>query len=36
MTEEEIKIHIEIQRNYFYTGATLSVKKRIECLRKLK
>ena len=36
MTEEEIKKQIEIQRNYFYTGATLPVKSRIEVLKKLK
>lgn len=36
MTEEEIKKQIEIQRNYFYTGATLPVKGRIEVLKKLK
>ena len=36
MTEEEIKKQIEIQRNYFYTGATLPVKGRIEVLQKLK
>lgn len=36
MTEEEIKKQIEIQRNYFYTGATLPVKSRIEVLKQLK
>lgn len=36
MTEEEIKKQIEIQRNYFYSGATLPVKSRLEALKKLK
>ena len=36
MTEEEIKKLVELQRSYFYTGATRPVKTRIEHLKKLK
>ena len=36
MTETEIKTLIENQRNFFHTGDTFPVKKRIEKLRKLK
>ena len=35
MTEEEIKKLVELQRSYFYTGATRPVKTRIEHLKKL-
>ncbi|MDO4337110.1 MAG: aldehyde dehydrogenase [Eubacteriales bacterium] len=36
MTQEEIKIIIEQQREFFYTGATLDVNYRIHALKKLK
>lgn len=36
MTETEIKNIVETQRNYFYSGATLSVAKRAMALKKLK
>ena len=36
MTEEEIKKLVELQRSYYYTGATRPVKTRIEHLKKLK
>lgn len=36
MTETEIKQIVDIQRNYFNTGSTLPIKKRIDALKKLK
>ena len=36
MTEQEIKSVVEKQRRYFYTGATLSVEKRVQALKKLR
>ena len=36
MTETEIKEIVQIQRSYFYTGATLPVEKRLDALKKLK
>lgn len=36
MTETEIKQMVELQRNYFYSGATLNVDARIHALKKLK
>ncbi len=35
MTETEIRVCVERQRRYFYSGATLPVEKRIRALRKL-
>lgn len=36
MTETEIKEIVQKQRSYFYTGVTLPVEKRLECLKKIK
>lgn len=36
MIETEIKQIVDIQRNYFNSGATLPIEKRIDALKKLK